>query len=69
MPLGTLHVDLRDPVDVFGRQHVATLRPCQIPKFLKVFPHEFQRVLGIKRPAAQPIPVAAPEGRQEVVRG
>jgi hypothetical protein len=46
-----------------------------LPKFVKVFPHEFKRVLGIPRgtrplPAqfAQPVPAPASE-RQQVAHG
>jgi glutamate synthase (NADPH) large chain len=42
-----------------------------LPKFIKVFPHEFKRVLGIKRSPVTPEPVhAAPSSAaQEVRRG
>jgi glutamate synthase domain-containing protein 3 len=37
-----------------------------VPKFVKVFPHEYKRVLGIQRADAPPkvIPAAAPDMRQ-----
>jgi len=39
-----------------------------VPKFVKVFPHEYKRVLGLPRPAEMPkvIPAAAPETRQVI---
>ncbi len=43
-----------------------------LPKFLKVFPHEYKRVLGIPRMAERapaPTPVAQEPVAQEVVRG
>jgi len=46
-----------------------------LPKFVKVFPHEYKRVLGVGRfavHAARPVPAHLPErviSRQEVVRG
>ncbi len=36
-------------------------------KFLKVFPHEFQRVLGLRKPAAMPLPVV--QADEAVLRG
>jgi glutamate synthase domain-containing protein 3 len=47
----------------------------KLPKFVKVFPHEFKRVMGVARKAAghaQAIPMAAPRiagPRQEAARG
>ncbi|MBZ5607826.1 MAG: glutamate synthase large subunit [Acidobacteriia bacterium] len=32
-----------------------------LPKFVKIFPHEYKRVLGIPRAAAQPQPAAGPQ--------
>ncbi len=32
-----------------------------LPKFVKIFPHEFKRVLGIPRASAQPQPAAGPQ--------
>ena len=32
-----------------------------LPKFVKIFPHEYKRVLGIPRAAAQPHPAAGPQ--------
>ncbi len=44
-----------------------------LPKFLKVFPHDYRRVLGIPRPATdapKAIPAVAPAGQShEVLRG
>jgi len=39
-----------------------------LPRFVKVFPHEYKRVLGVPRLAEKPIPipVAGPESRQAV---
>ena len=42
-----------------------------LPKFVKVFPHEYKRVLGIPR-GAQPLPARSAEGindRQQVAHG
>jgi glutamate synthase domain-containing protein 3 len=40
-----------------------------LPKFVKVFPHEFKRVLGVPRAAAQLAPAFAPPPGKAVVHG
>jgi hypothetical protein len=42
-----------------------------LPKFIKVFPHEFKRVQGIKRSpvAVEPAHAAPPPPAREVLRG
>jgi glutamate synthase domain-containing protein 3 len=44
-----------------------------LPKFVKVFPHEYKRALGVaraaERRAAPPPPIAAEPAAQEVLRG
>ncbi len=43
-----------------------------VPQFVKVYPHEFKRVLGVPRAAdmaARPVPVASPPVPAEVARG
>jgi glutamate synthase domain-containing protein 3 len=42
-----------------------------LPKFIKVFPHEYKRVLGVSRASATPAPVhaSAQQSTREVLRG
>jgi glutamate synthase (NADPH) large chain len=40
-----------------------------LPKFVKVFPHEYKRVLGVARPARAAAAVPVPAAAGEVARG